>query len=155
LSEVKDRARIIPKLVVREPPPDTGALFAAALAGQNPVGMLLAVLTGSGEGAKAALGTLLRSLVEEGGRFAATPAGRRWAEILVASPAVERGWLLWSHTNIDALLRNAAVLPDSPAALLEGALRQLAAIDMARLMSELSRLAIEIESDGRARSATS
>ena len=155
MSEVKDRVRMIPKLVVREPPPDTGALFAAALAGQNPVGMLLAVLTGSGEGAKAALGTLLRSLIEEGGRFAATPAGRRWADILIASPAVERGWLLWSHTNIDALLRNAPVLPDSPGVLLEGALRQLAAIDMTRLMSELSRLAIEIESAERARSATS
>ena len=155
MSEVKDRVRIIPKLVVREPPSDPGALFAAALAGQNPVGMLLAVLTGSGEGAKAALATLLRALVEEGGRFAATPAGRRWADILIASPAVERGWLLWSHTNIDALLRNAPVLPDSPGVLLEGALRQLAAIDMTRLMSELSRLAIEIESAERARSATS
>lgn len=154
VSETDDRVRTIPRLVVSEPPPEPGALFAAALAGHSPVDMLLAVLSGSGEGAKAALGTLLRSLVEEGSRFATTSAGRRWAGILAGSPAVEQGWLLWSHANIDALLRDAAAPPENPAVLLEGALRQLSRIDMTKLMSELSRLVIEFESAERAAGAT-
>jgi hypothetical protein len=107
--------------------------------------MLLAVLTGSGEGIKAALCTLLRSLIEEGRRFAGTPDGQRWAKILANSPAIDRGWLLWNHANIDLLLRHAAVLPESPAALLKAALQQLEEIDMAKLMSELSRMMVELD----------
>ncbi len=154
MSEIDDRVRI-PTLVVREPPPDPGVLFASALAEHSPIGMLLAALTGSGEGAKVALGTLLRSLIDEGSRFAATPAGRRWAEILAASPAFEQGRLLWSHANIDSILRNAAPLPESPAAMFEAAIRQLATIDMAKLVSELSRMAVELESAARAGSRPS
>jgi hypothetical protein len=153
MSEVDDRAQV-PQLVVSEPPPGPDELFASALAGLNPIGMLLAVLTGSGEDAKAALRTLLRSLIEEGRRFAATPAGQRWTGILADSPAVDRGWLLWSHANIDLLLRNAARLPDNPAMLLEAALQQLAAIDIAKLMSELSRLGVELDSGDPAGTAT-
>ena len=149
MSEVVDRGQI-PTLVVAEPPLEPGEFFASALAGQNPIGMLLAVLTGTGEGAKAALRALLRSLIEEGRRFADTPAGQRWAKILVDSPAIDRGWLLWNHANIDLLLRHAAVLPDSPAVLLKAGLRQLEEIDMAKLMMELSRLAVELESADRA-----
>jgi hypothetical protein len=133
-------------LVVREPAlsPDPG--FTSALAEGNPIGMLLGLLTGTGEEAKAAIAALLRALIEEGVRFATTPAGTRWARILADAPAVNRGWLLWSHSNVDMHLRNAAVLPDNPGALLEAMLRELSKIDLAKLTSELSRLATEINS---------
>ena len=144
MSEGDDHAQI-PTLVVGEPPPDPGEFFASELVGDNPIGMLLAVLTGSGEGVKAALCTLLRSLIEEGRRFAGTPDGQRWAKILADSPAIDRGWLLWNHANVDLLLRHAAVLPESPAALLKAALQQLEEIDMAKLMSELSRMVVELD----------
>lgn len=137
----------VPKLIVGEPPPEPGALLASALAEQNPIGILLAVLTGSGEQAKAALSALLRSLVEEGSRFAVTPSGQRWAGILAHSPAVERGWLLWSQTNIDTLLQNAAPLSDAPAALLETALTQLATLNTTEVISQLSRFAADIQAE--------
>jgi hypothetical protein len=144
VSEGDDHAHI-PTLIVGEPPLEPSEFFANELVGDNPIGMLLAVLTGSGEDVKAALRTLLRSLIEEGRRFAGTPGGQRWAKILADSPAVDRGWLLWNHANVDLLLRHAALLPDSPVALLKAALQQLEEIDMAKLMSELSRMAVELD----------
>jgi hypothetical protein len=154
VSKDDDHVRI-PTLVVGEPPLGLDEFFASELVGDNPIGMLLAVLTGSGEGVKAALCTLLRSLIEEGRHFAATPGGQRWVKILAGSAAVDRGWLLWNHANVDLLLRHAALLPDSPAALLKAALQQLEQIDMAKLMSDLSRMAVELDAADPAASTRS
>lgn len=143
----------IPTLVVAEPF-EPSEFYGRESTGENPIGMLLAVLTGSGEGAKAALCALVRSLIEEGRRFAGTPGGQRWTKILANSPAIDSGWLLWSHANVDRLLHNAAVLPDSPAVLLKAALRELEEIDMAKLMTELSRLTAELDSADPAMAST-
>jgi hypothetical protein len=142
-------AAAIPKLVVSDPPAGRDEVFAAALSGLSPFAPLLAALSGDGSAAKASVATLLRALVDEGARFAETPAGRHWRAILADSPAVARGWLLWSQANIDYYLRNAAPTRDSPAILLEDMLKQLADTDLATLTAQLSRIGIDLAAAAR------
>ncbi len=92
---------------------------------------------------------LVCALIEEGRRYATTAEGRRWAGVLESSPAVVNGWLLWNRCNADFHLRNVQPLADSPGALLETALRELAANDLTDLVTLLSRFNAEV--DGRLR----
>jgi hypothetical protein len=134
-----------PRLVLMDPPPARAEQFAAGLAAHEPVGMLVAALSGSGEEARGMLRSLVVALIEDGKRFAATSAGARWAALLAESPAVANGLFLWNQANIDLHLRNAAALPDSPAALLDAVLRHLATLDLASLATELGMLAADVD----------
>jgi hypothetical protein len=134
-----------PKLVLVDPSPSQAELFSSALANLDPVGALFAALTGGGEEARATLRSLARGLIDEGERYATTPAGARWASVLADSPAVRNGWFLWNQANVDFHLRNAATLPDSPAKLLEAVLGHLATLDLEGLAAELGMLAAEID----------
>lgn len=88
-----------PRLVLQE---DDGALARWLLRGQR-------LLTQHPRAARA----LVRALVAEGRRFAETPEGRRWKEILVESEWVRRGRLIWEAYHLDALLEAEATLMPS------------------------------------------
>ena len=142
---VQKRGDRVPKIVIR-----SDGRIGAALSEGDPASALEAVLTliaGSGTQARTGLRRLLRSLIDEGCRFAATTDGRRWARILQESPAVTNGWLLWSQSNADFYVRNAEPLADSPAMLFEAALRELASRDLAELLRDLSRTAAALDAD--------
>jgi hypothetical protein len=136
----------IPRLVITDPPPTPTDQFASALASMSPIGALLSAIAGPGEDARAALKSLVLSLIEEGRRFATTASGQRWIGLLEDSPAVTNGWLLWNQANIDYHLRNATPMPDGPVAMLDAVLQELALSDTAALVGQLSRLAAEVES---------
>jgi hypothetical protein len=86
---------------------------------------------------------LVRALIEEGRRFAATPSGRRWAALLARSSLVENGWLLWHRAELDGRLRAIAGSGESPAAMVEEVLRRLVAGDLERYVGLLGALAAE------------
>lgn len=44
-----------------------------------------------------------RTLVAEGRAFAETPAGQRWASMLVDSPLIQRGRMVWDVTTLRML----------------------------------------------------
>ncbi len=146
----QSRSDVLPTIVVRDPPVAVGERVLGELAQLNGLGALLALLAGSGEGARAGLRSLVRSLIDDGSRYAQTPDGQRWATLLSESPVVTNGWLLWNHSNVDFYLRNAEPLRDSPGALLEAALSELARGDLAELLMQLSRLSARIDADQRA-----
>lgn len=135
----------VPLIVVDEPLISSADYFAQAVTDLDSIGAWLAFVAERGQSGRTALRSLVRSLVDEGRRYAATPAGARWAALLGDSPTVERGWLLWTHANADFYLRNAEPFPDSPGALLGGVLRALAETDLATLLGELSRISAEWE----------
>ena len=58
--------------------------------------------------------------------------------------------MLWNYATADLYLRNAAPLPDNPSALLEAAVRQLGEIDLAKLMSDVSDLATQLDAAAHA-----
>ena len=135
----------VPRIVVSDPPPTQAERIIAELARLNPAGALFAMVANSGETARSGVRSLLRSLIEEGRRYAGTPAGRQWSALLEASPAVTSGWMLWNHANVDLYLRNAEPLADSPAALFEAALRELGQANAATWLAQLSRLGAELD----------
>jgi hypothetical protein len=135
----------VPRLVIRDAPAMPSDMFASALAGMSPFGALLQALVGPGEDARQALKALVLSLIEEGRKFAETPSGQRWVQLLEGSPAVNHGWMLWNQANIDYHLRNATPLPDGPVTMLETVLQDLATSDTVALAGQLSRLAGELE----------
>lgn len=135
----------VPLIVVDEPLQASADYFARAVTGLDGIGAWLGFIAEQGESTRATLRSLVRSLIDEGCRYAATPEGARWKALLAQSPAVERGWLLWNHANADFYLRNAEPLPDSPGALFGAVLRELADTDLATLLGELSRIGAEWE----------
>jgi hypothetical protein len=143
-------AEALPRIVVRDPPRGAAQRIVDELAGLNAAGALVLLLTHADELARGGMRSLARSLIDEGRRYAQTDAGRRWAELLEASPAVTNGWLLWSQGNVDFYLRNAEPLADSPAQLLEAALRQLAQADLAQVLTYLARASAEVDAELRA-----
>ena len=151
---MKPAPAAIPKLFVRDPPPDRSESFAAALREFGPLGILLSTLGGDGDQARKGLASLLRSLIEEGQRFAQTPSGQHWARVLSDAPAVERGRLLWNQANIDYYLRNGSAGAEGPAALLEDALNHLASMDLATLSAQLSQIAVEVEAAAMSNNGT-
>ncbi len=46
---------------------------------------------------------LFRALVAEGRAFATTPEGQRWAAMLVDSPLIQRGRMVWDVTTLRML----------------------------------------------------
>jgi hypothetical protein len=134
----------IPKLVIRDPPPTPTDRLASALLGLGPLGALLGALAGPGDDAKRAVRNLIQSLIDEGRRYAETAEGRRWISILGDSPLVNRGWLIWSRTNIDYHLRNAEPFEDGPIVMLEAALRDLAAAEIEEVLAQISQIAADI-----------
>ncbi len=142
----------IPRLVAREVPPALHERVLLELASANPVGALWLLLADSGGVARTALRSLLRSLIDEGRRYAETPDGARWRELLEQAPAVHNGWLLWNHANLDFYLRNAVPLADSPAAVMLDAWSELGRVDVASWLADMSRLASELDA-GRATTA--
>jgi hypothetical protein len=135
----------MPTIVASDPPPTTSERIVSELAAMNPLGALFAMVTGSNEAARAGVRSLLRSLIDEGRRYADTATGARWSALLQESPGVTTGWMLWSHANIDFYLRNAEPMADSPAITLHSAMRVLDRVDLAALLSQLSRLAVELD----------
>ena len=111
----------------------------------NPLGVLLSLVSDREGAGRAAWRSVLRSLIDEGQRYGTTPAGQRWRHLLEQSPALHKGWLLWNHANVDFYLRNAQALDDSPADLLAGAWGELAELDVAAWLSELSRLSTQLD----------
>jgi hypothetical protein len=142
----------LPTIVLRDPAPIIGESVLSELSELNGLGALLALLADSGEGARQGLRSLMRSLIDEGQRYAQTPGGRRWAALLKESPAITNGWLLWNQCNADFYLRNAKALADSPAAMLEAALQELKQIDLTELIRQLSRLSAQMDADYQAAS---
>jgi hypothetical protein len=140
----------LPRIVVRDPPRAPALRIVEELAGLNAAGALVLLLTHADQLARDGLRSLARSLIDEGRRYAQTDAGRRWAELLEASPAVTNGWLLWNQANVDFYLRNAEPLAENPARLLEAALRELAQADLAQLLAQLSRASAEVDANLRA-----
>lgn len=140
----------LPTIVLRDPAPILGEAALTELPDLNGLTALLAMLADSGEGARQGLRSLMRSLIDEGRRYAQTPGGRRWAALLKESPAITNGWLLWNQCNADFYLRNAKALSDSPAALLEAALLELKEVDLTELITQLSRLSAQMDVDFQA-----
>ena len=144
------RGGSLPTIVLRDPPPAFAESVLSEAVEANGLCALLALMADSGVDARQGMRSLMRSLIEEGRRYAQTPAGRRWTSLLNESPAVTNGWLLWNHCNADFYLRNAEPMADSPAALLEAMLQELKEIDVTELIRQLSRLAAQIDADRQA-----
>ena len=142
----------VPRLVLRDTASTVGERVVTELAKTNIVGALLALIADSGNSSRAWSRSLCRSLIEEGRGYAQSPSGQRWAALLEASPAVNNGWLLWNHANLDFYLNNAEPLAEHPGALLEAMLAQLATADIADLLTQLSRLSADIDAGLRASS---
>ena len=141
----------LPRIVVREPPRPPALRIVEELVGMNAAGALVLLVANADQLARDGLRSLARSLIDEGRRYAQTDAGRRWAELLEASPAVTNGWLLWNQANVDFYLRSVEPMSESPARLLEAALRELAQADLAQLLTQLSRASAEVDATLRAR----
>lgn len=77
---------------------------------------------------RALVRALLLALVEEGRRFAATPAGDRWRQVLAGTSAAREGRVLWTAAGLDQFLTGADRGPGSPRAM-AGELRTLAAAE--------------------------
>jgi spore germination protein GerM len=67
---------------------------------------------------------------------------------------VTNGWLLWNQANVDFYLRNVEPMSESPARLLEAALRELAQADLAQMLTQLSLASAEVDASLRARGGT-
>jgi len=74
---------------------------------------------------RALLRSLILALMAEGRRFAGTPAGRRWQNLLAESSLVREGWALWGMAGVDVFLRGADRGPGSPRAMAEDILALL------------------------------
>src|ERR1700679_3646170 len=89
----------LPTIVLRDSPP----AFHESVLGEIPEARglwpLLALVADSGVAARQGVRSLMRSLIEEGRRYALTPAGQRWTALLNESPAITNGWLLWNQCN--------------------------------------------------------
>lgn len=59
------------------------------------------------------------ALMTEGRRFATTPAGRRWREVLAEASLVREGRMLWGRAGLDLFVRGADLGPGSPRAMAE------------------------------------
>jgi hypothetical protein len=144
----------LPRIVVREPPRPLALRIVEELVGMNAAGALVLLVANADQLARDGLRSLARSLIDEGRRYAQTDAGRRWAGLLEASPAVTNGWLLWNQANVDFYLRNVEPMSESPARLLEAALRELAQADLAQMLTQLSLASAEVDASLRARGGT-
>jgi hypothetical protein len=140
----------VPTIVLRDSPPAFHESMLSETPEANGLCSLLALVADSGLAARQGVRSLMRSLIEEGRRYALTPAGRRWTALLNESPAITNGWLLWNQCNADFYLRNAEPLSDSPAALLEDTLQELKQIDLTDLIGQLSRLSAQMDADRQA-----
>jgi len=140
----------LPTIVLRDPPPAFAESVLSETPEANGLCSLLALVADSGVGARQSVRSMMRSLIEEGRRYAQTPAGQRWTTLLNDSPAITNGWLLWNQCNADFYLRNAEPLADSPAVLLEATLEELKQVDVTELIGQLSRLAAQIDADRQA-----
>jgi hypothetical protein len=137
----------LPTIVLRDSPPALHESVLAEIPEASGLCTLLALVADSGVAARQGVRSLMRALIEEGRRYALTPAGQRWTALLNESPAITNGWLLWNQCNADFYLRNAQPLGDSPATLLEDMLQELKQIDLTDLVGQLSRLAAQMDAD--------
>jgi hypothetical protein len=82
------------------------------------------------------------AVVAEGRRFAQTAAGRRWKEVLAASPLIQRGSALWEGSVL-------SLLEDDPATILPSAILDAVVLATQRndLLSVLQRLALDSADD--------
>lgn len=76
---------------------------------------------------RALMRALLVALMAEGRRFAGTPVGRRWQQLLAESSLVRDGWTLWGSAGVDMFVRGADRGPGSPRAMAADILALLAA----------------------------
>ncbi len=80
-------------------------------------------------------GRVLAALVAEGRRFAQTPEGRRWQDILSRSDLVRRGRMIWQAWGLDGLLQDK--VDTLPSEWLDELLKQVSGANMEALLSAL------------------
>ncbi|MCZ7545136.1 MAG: hypothetical protein M5R40_17140 [Anaerolineae bacterium] len=78
---------------------------------------------------------LARALVAEGRRFAETPEGQQWKEILTESEWVRRGRLIWEAYHLDAMLEDEETL--IPSAWLDMVASAVATPELETILSTL------------------
>ena len=124
----------VPRITI-EPKPALPRLDSDA----EPLAMLAELIVRQRTLPQALTRNLIAGLMEEGRRFATTPAGRRWRSVLVSSELASNGWELWNILEMDSLIAEPPENGDTPGAMLEDILRALHALqieDLARLASE-------------------
>ncbi len=100
-----------------------------------PVLRVVGVPAGTGGGGdrleRALLRGLLLALIDEGRRFAATPAGERWRHVLREGSLARDGRARWDAAGLGLFLTGADRGPGSPRAMADDILALLAADDAA------------------------
>lgn len=104
------------------------------------------------------LPVLLRAIIREGRRFAGTPEGARWKAFLADSPLVRNGWLVWSVSGLDFLVRSEDESELTPSDLWQQITTRLAGLDvepfLEMLMQDLTYDAVRERSRDLAKTET-
>jgi hypothetical protein len=98
-------------------------------------------------GAHGGPGDLISALVREGRRFRQTDSGRRWRSLLAESKLVENGWMVWNLLDLDRYItaRDLDADGDTPSAMIEDVLHDLAASRIETMRIVLDAIAVEME----------
>jgi len=93
---------------------------------------------------------LIPALVREGRRFGQTESGRRWRSLLAESKLAENGWMAWNLLDLDRYLtaRDLDADGDTPSAMIEDVLHELAAFRLETMRSLLDAIATDMEAAG-------
>jgi hypothetical protein len=130
VSAAVPRIVIEPKLAL--PPLDADA---------EPLDLLIQLIVRQRTLPQALTRNVVAGLMEEGRRFAATPAGGRWRSILASSALATKGWELWNLLEMDGLIAEPPENGDTPGTMIEDILRALQALrleDFARLAGDVA-----------------
>ncbi len=104
---------------------------------------LLTRLLGVGDRApRQGMRAVVKFLIRQGREYARTPAGEQWRQLLAASPAVHKGWILWHQSNAEFYVRHAEDLEDDPLRMFEDIMQHLQTTEMESLLGALSDAAM-------------